>query len=469
MFERRKKRAVQDELFVMGRELPRATADAFYRKLNETLEQIGFAKAVWEICAPAYADESKGGRPGIDPVVYLKMLMVGFLENLPGQRAIAARCADSLSIRGFLGYLLTEDTPDHSSFTVIRERLTSEQFKALHRVLLKALHSHGLLKGRHIGIDSSIMEANASLRGLQHRNSEVSYWDYVRKLAAENGIDPQDHKAVRRFDKKREGRKTSNREWVNPHDVEAKVGRTKDGATDMVYKPEHITDLESGAIVAVEVRPGDAGDSESMSARVMEAAKMVAQVVPEKEAGQLAQSVVADEGYFAVGEVAALQAAGCRVVIGDPQEKRRRCAPGSEERKVLSKARRSVRSRSGKALLRKRGEYLERSFCHLLDHGGLRRATLRGCEKLTKRHYVAAITFNLSLLMRKLHGFGTPKQWLAGGLKAAKSAFGMLWTLWRGIIGRRLLEHRASRCPGTIGLPNKSFCGRDCRCLHGQN
>ena len=84
----------------------------------------------------------------------------------------------------------------------------------------------------------------------------------------EAGIDPEDTKAVRRFDKNRKGRKTSNAEWVNPYDPEAKVGRTKDGATDMVYKPEHVTDLESGAIVRVEVRSGDAGDTEGMSERV---------------------------------------------------------------------------------------------------------------------------------------------------------------------------------------------------------
>jgi hypothetical protein len=103
---------------------------------------------------------------------------------------------------------------------------------------------------------SSMIEANASLRALENRNTGEAYWEYVRKLAAEAGIDPTDAKAVRRFDRKRPDRKTSNREWQNPHDPEAKVGRTKDGATDMIYKPEHISDLESGAIVRAEVRLG---------------------------------------------------------------------------------------------------------------------------------------------------------------------------------------------------------------------
>ena len=74
----------------------------------ETLRKMVFAQAVWQICEPAYAKAARGGRPGIDPVVYLKMLMVGFFEDLPSERAVASRCADSFSIRGFLGYELTQ-------------------------------------------------------------------------------------------------------------------------------------------------------------------------------------------------------------------------------------------------------------------------------------------------------------------------------------------------------------------------
>lgn len=103
--------------------LPAAAAGRFYRKLDETLEAIGFAGKVREICRPAYCDTSAGGRPGIDPAVYFKMLMIGFFENLPSERAIASRCADSFSLRAFLGYDLTENTPEHSSLSVIRSRL----------------------------------------------------------------------------------------------------------------------------------------------------------------------------------------------------------------------------------------------------------------------------------------------------------------------------------------------------------
>ena len=95
----------------MADRLPKASPSRFYELLNGTLEAMDFASQVHERCAPAYADAARGGRPGIDPVVYFKMLMTGFFEGLESERAIAARCADSLSLRGFPGYALDEATP----------------------------------------------------------------------------------------------------------------------------------------------------------------------------------------------------------------------------------------------------------------------------------------------------------------------------------------------------------------------
>lgn len=73
-------------------------------------------------------------------------------------------------------------------------------------VLLAALHAPGLWRGRKLGSKGSVIEASASLRTLEHRETEESDWE----LAAEAGLDPANTKMVRRFDKKREGRRTSN-------------------------------------------------------------------------------------------------------------------------------------------------------------------------------------------------------------------------------------------------------------------
>lgn len=268
MFEKRSGRQEQKEFWIERAAVKVPRTAGFYAKLGETLGEMDFARQVWAACEGAYRDGSKGGRPGIDPVVYFKMLIVGFFENLPSERAIAARCEDSLAIRSFLGYGLEERPPEHSSLSVIRQRLGGEIYQQVFEIVLRALRAHGLLKGRDLGIDSSVMEANASLRSLVQRNTEESYWEYVRKLAEQAGIDPQDAEAVRRFDKKRPGRRTSNKDWKNPHDEEARIGQTKDGACDMIYKPEAVSDLASGAIVAAEVLPGDQADTQGLSQRV---------------------------------------------------------------------------------------------------------------------------------------------------------------------------------------------------------
>ena len=111
----------------------------------------------------------------------------------------------------FFGYALTEETPGHSSFTVFRKRLPQEVFQAAHEVVPEGLRAHGLLEGRHPGIDSSVIEANASLSGLVQRKTEKSYWEYVKELAKAAGVDPADPAAVARFDRSRPGRKPPRR------------------------------------------------------------------------------------------------------------------------------------------------------------------------------------------------------------------------------------------------------------------
>jgi hypothetical protein len=120
MFEERDTKAPKQGEFweVRDRRLA-GTAGSFYRKLDENLETIGFAEKVPEVCRPAYCATSSGGRPGIDPAVYFKILMIGFFENLPSEPAIASPCSDSFSLRAFLGYDLTVSSRSGPS-TVLR-------------------------------------------------------------------------------------------------------------------------------------------------------------------------------------------------------------------------------------------------------------------------------------------------------------------------------------------------------------
>jgi len=402
-------------LWIATGDLPITPATSFYAKLDRVLAERRFGDAVRRLCAPHYEmDAHKGGRPGIDPEVYVKMLMVGFFENLASERAIAARCADSLAIRAFLRYELTETTPHHSSFTVIRQRLPLAVYEQIFDLLLAALAAAKLLRGKHLAIDTSVLEANASLRSLTHRLTGEKYRQYVKRLAKDAGVETSDPRAVSTFDRQRKGRKTSNTDWQNPHDSDAKVGPDKKGVTRMIYKPEHVVDLETGALLDVDLKPGDEPDGEDMATKVREAEERVNEATGEPPGVARVRTVVGDLAYCVLEALVALHAARIRTAIPDPVRNRKMAKLTDDERHALAAAQRTLRSRSGRWLMRHRGEFAERSFVHVLDYGGARRTTLRGRENILKRYLMQAMCLNLSILLRHLTGIGTLKQtWAA--------------------------------------------------------
>ena len=98
MFSKRQAEEEQGEFWIERARVSKPKSQGFYSKLNEHLAAMDFARQVWALCAPAYCEEGRGGRPGIDPLVYLKMLMVGFSrtcrahERLPRVVRPASRC-----------------------------------------------------------------------------------------------------------------------------------------------------------------------------------------------------------------------------------------------------------------------------------------------------------------------------------------------------------------------------------------
>ena len=88
-----------------------------------------------------------------------------------------------------------------------------------------------------------------------------------------------------------------------------------------------------------------------------------------------------------------------------------------------------MRGKRGKQLSRLRSERVERSFAHLYETGRMRRTHLRGHENILKRLLIHGGAFNLSLLLRKERGAGTPR-----GLAEAKKAFDSLWEAVRRLL-----------------------------------
>src|SRR4026209_2942123 len=146
-----KRKPKQDELFTPTARLTTGPGHPFYTKLNEVLAGARFDEFVETLCASSY---KAGGRPGIPPGVYFRMLLIGYFEGLDSQRGIAWRCADSLALRTFLGIAMTEDTPVHASMTIIRQRLPESVFEQVFVFVLSLLQSKGLLRGKTLAIDA---------------------------------------------------------------------------------------------------------------------------------------------------------------------------------------------------------------------------------------------------------------------------------------------------------------------------
>lgn len=426
----RKKAPLQESIWIPAGDLQVKPQITFYAKLNNILNKMKFGKQVRTLCKDYYSAK-KNCRPPVDPEIYFKMLMIGFFENLRSERAIASRCADSISIRDFLGYAITESTPDHSTLSIIRQRLPQSIFSQVFSVVLEELKKNGLVKGKNLALDTSVIEANASLLSLQNRMTEESYSEYIQKLAEQAGVNPKDKEAVARFDRKREGRKTSNEEWYNPHDRDAKIGKAKDGATDMLYKPENSVDLDTGAIIDADILLGDCGDTDGLSERIVNAQIRLNDISDNPAEEKPIETVTSDKGYYNVQEISAIQSFGITTVIPDKEFNRNMNKLSDEEGLAVELARSSVKSKEGKALLRRRGMHVERSFAHILDSGGQRRTTLRGIENVRKRYLIATATYNLSLLMRTLFGIGTPKQAFANSYFALKMFLKSLFIIQR--------------------------------------
>src|SRR6516162_3368293 len=225
------------------------------------------------------------------------------------------------------------------------------------------------------------MEANAALRTIVRRDHGESYGEMLTRMARKSGIDTPSAEDLARFDRRRKGKTLSNADWKSATDPEAKIAKMKDGTTHLAYKPEHAVDLDTGVVVAAPIHP-------------------------------------ADKGYHARDQLKALDGGvwKTRIAEPDPANGYLRWHGDEAARKAVYANRARLRSGIGRQTMRRRGELVERSFAHILDRGGMRRAWLRGRENIHKRYLIHVAGFNLSVLMRALHGQGAPREAAAAAM-----------------------------------------------------
>src|ERR1700675_5065594 len=411
----RRRRQRQERLWISHQELAKGPGHPFYKRVNELLETERFDEFAEKECARFYAENN--GRPSLTPGIYFRLLLVGYFEGIDSERGIAWRAADSIGLRKFLGVGLDEQTPDHSTISRTRRLIDVETHRKVFFWILERLRDQGLVKGKTVGIDATTLEANAAMRAIVRRDNGESYEDFLKGLARESGIATPTREDLARLDRTREN-KASNKDWVNPHDPDARITKMKDDRTHLAHKAEHAVDLKTGAVLAVTLQEADQGDTTTVLETLVQAGENVAELIGTEGPDQKPQmhlkgieEVVTDKGYHSGAALVEMKSAEVRTYMPEKKQTGQRHWEGKyEEQQAVYANRRRVNGAYGQHLLRKRGELIERSFAHCYDTGGMRRTHLRGHQNILKRLLIHVGAFNLSLIFRTLWRSGTPRE-----------------------------------------------------------
>src|ERR1700685_336392 len=277
--------------------------------------------------------------------------------------------------------------------------------------ILELLRDQGLVKGKTVGIDATTLEANAAMRSIVRRDNGESYEEFLTGLAKESGIATPTREDLARLDRRRKN-KASNKDWVNPHDRDARITKMKDDRTHRTHKAEHTVDMQTGAVLAVTLQEADQGDTTTVVETLVQAGENVAELIGTEAPDQKPkvhlkglEEVVTDKGYHSGAVLVEMKSAEVRTYMPEKKQAGQRHWEGKSEEQQAVYANRRRKNRSyWQQLARKRGELIERSFAHCYETRGMRRTHLRGHQNILKRLLIHVGAFNLSLSFRSLCG-----------------------------------------------------------------
>ncbi|QEM02404.1 IS1182 family transposase [Mucilaginibacter rubeus] len=293
------KKDYQEKLFIRFQLSDYVPADNFYRRLKSILD-LNF---VYDTTSKYYGTE---GQKSIDPVVFFKLMLVGYLENLNSDRRIIATSRMRMDILYFIGYDLDEELPWHSTLSRTRQLYGEEEFTAVFKQVLKKCIDAGLVAGKRQAIDSAFVKANAAMSSLVEREIMNDAATYGKQLDDHNDEAPAgdipDENTKPKPRKNAKVDKKANSKRYSPSDPDARLS-VKPGKTTRLNYSAHVSvDTQNHVITHIQAFHADKGDAPCLPEILTHVAGNL------KDNGMEIEDVLADTGYS--GEAALLFLAG---------------------------------------------------------------------------------------------------------------------------------------------------------------
>lgn len=255
-----------------------------YHKIDEAIDFT----FIYDLAKESY---SHTGQSSLDPVVFFKIELVGFLEGIHEDRALERRIKDSLAIRWFLGYDLDEPLPIHSTISRTRkDRISKALYQAVFDHILGICIRCQLVKGHHQSIDSTLLKANASLDSLEVLQPKVlaHYEESVKSNAGESS------------------NQNSHDTSVSPskplrRDQEAKAAKKPGFPGAACYKASVSVDKQHGVITHAQVDEGSKNDSKLLKPIIRSVKYRL------NRFGCWLKSLAMDKGFYSAANLKAME------------------------------------------------------------------------------------------------------------------------------------------------------------------
>lgn len=274
------KKNYTEKLFLSFRLSDRVPEDNLYRRLRETLDLSFLYRDTKELYG-------KTGNPSIDPVVFFKLLLTGYLENVTSDRKLVEHCSMRMDVLYFLGYDLDEELPWHSTISRTRQLYPASLFEKLFNKVFALCVDSGMVSGHSQAVDSAPIKANASMESVVPKMPATTIDGHLKKVSEENGetgspahISAPAHE-LKRVEKHhrnlrdspvrpagashKKARLLSNKTHYNPHDPDARISVKPGKARKLNYHCSMAVDTAEGVISHIQADFADGRDSQYLT------------------------------------------------------------------------------------------------------------------------------------------------------------------------------------------------------------